>query len=59
MAKFNIVFFKSVKKNDRRFAAQLEITAYNRDCAETMASSLLDNLPQSWFYEVHEVQDGN
>ena len=59
MAKYELVFFKWVNNHEKRFAAKMEIVAYNRPCAEAMASAICDNLPQNWLYEVEEVQDGN
>lgn len=57
MGKFDLVFYKYVNQHEKRFAAQMEIVAYNKACAEAMASAICDNLPRNWFYEVKETQD--
>lgn len=60
MLKFLIVFEKYTKQGfEKRFAANFEITAYNKECAETVASSICDNMPQNWTYRVEEIKDGN
>jgi hypothetical protein len=57
MQTYQITFYKHVKNSDKRIAASMKIEAFNMQCAEAIASALVDNLPNNWYSEVELCDD--